>query len=91
MDNWGERPKVESVDLNTDLNDETMLMPNRSPPLTGENWDIFRQKGGSNLTTVLKEGKPLDEDKITPLPKRRDPIGPSSGDLWNMRGGDPLT
>jgi len=58
-----------------------MLMPNRSPPLTGENWDILRQKRGSNLVTVLKEGKPLDEDKVTPLPKRRGPNGPTSGDL----------
>jgi hypothetical protein len=90
-DNGGESPEVERVDLNTDLNNETMLMPNRSPPLTRENWDIFRRKKRSNLATVLKEGKTLDEDKITPLPKRRGPIGPSSGDLWKMRGGDPLT
>ena len=32
-DNGGESPEVERVDLNTDLNNETMLMPNRSPPL----------------------------------------------------------
>jgi hypothetical protein len=90
-DNGGEYPQVERVNINTNLNNETMLMPNRSPPLTGENWDFLRQKRRSDLATVLKEGKPLDEDKITPLPKRRGPIGPSGGDLWKMRGGDPLT
>ena len=90
-DNGGESPQVERVNINIDLNNETMLMPNRSPPLTRENWDHLRQKRRSNLATVLKEGKPLDEDKITPLPKRRGPIGPTSGDLWKMRGGYPLT
>jgi hypothetical protein len=80
-DSGGESPYVDRIELNTNLNHEAMLMPNRSPPLTGENRDLFRQKKGGNLITVLKEGKPLDKDKVTPLPKRRGPNGPSSGDL----------
>jgi hypothetical protein len=85
-----ESPSAERVDINIDLNNETMLMFNRSPPLTGENSDSLRLNKMGNLDKVLKEGKALDKDKITSLPKR-DTSGPTHGDLWDIRGGFPLT
>jgi hypothetical protein len=68
-----------------------MLMLNRSPPLTGENSDSQIFNKTSNSVTVLKEGKTLDKDKITSLPKRGDTSGPTHGDLRDIRGGFPLT
>jgi hypothetical protein len=85
-----ESPGAERVDISIDLNYETMLMFNRSPPLTGENSDSLRFNKVGNLVKVLKEGESLDKDKITSLPKR-DTSGPTHGDLWDIRGGFPLT
>ena len=86
-----ESPGAERVDINIDLNYETMLIFNRSPPLTGENSDSLRFNKMGNLVKVLKEGKPLDKDIITSLPRRGDISGPTHGDLWDIRGGFPLT
>ena len=72
----------EIIDISINLDNETMLKLNRSPPLTRDDRDpqILRKKRG-NLRTVLEEGKTLNEDIITPLPKREVPRGPARGDL----------
>jgi hypothetical protein len=87
----GESPSDERVDIDIDLDNETMLMLNRSPPLTGESSDSQIFNKTSNCVTVLKEGKTLDKDKITSLPKRGDTSRPTHGDLRDIRGGFPLT
>jgi hypothetical protein len=67
-----------------------VLKRNRSPPRTGENRDpeILHVRG--DLAKVLKEGKTLDENIVTPLPKRGGPNGPTSGDLRERGGGCPV-
>ena len=91
MDFGGEIRGADRVDINTDLNNETMLMLNRPPPLTGENRNSLRSNKTGNHITVLKEGKSLDEDKITPFSWRGDPSRPTPGDLWDKGGAFPLT
>jgi hypothetical protein len=67
-----------------------VLKRNRSPPRTGENRDPETLHVRGDLAKVLKEGKTLDENIVTPFPKRGGPIGPTSGDLRVRGGGRPV-